>query len=79
MSSSDYYGPNAHRAHLESLQRKNRIAAEAKHRERRERIATAALQGVLVNERRQTLNENVRNAVAYADALIAELDKEVQP
>ena len=51
----------------------------AAYRERRERIATAAMQGVLATERRQTFNENVRNAVAYADALIAELDKEVQP
>ena len=47
--------------------------------DRRERIATAALQGVLANPRRQNLNENVWNAVAHADALIAELDKEVQP
>ena len=47
--------------------------------DRRERIATAALQGVLANERRQNFDENVRNAVNYADALIAKLDKEVQP
>ena len=52
---------------------------QAYYRDRLERIATAAMQGVLANERRQSFNENVRNAVAYADALIAELDKEVQP
>ena len=47
--------------------------------DRRERIATAAMQGVLANPRRQNLNENVWNAVAHADALIAELDKEDKP
>ena len=47
--------------------------------DRRERIATAALQGVLAHDHRQNFDENVRNAVAYADALIAKLDKDVQP
>ena len=61
------------------LQAERFAAQAAAYRERRERIATAALQGVVANERRQTFNENVRNAVAYADALMAELDKEVQP
>jgi hypothetical protein len=43
---------------------------------RRERIATALLQGMLANpDFRGTSRENVVSAVKYADALIAELDK----
>lgn len=60
------------------------IAEYASHRERRERIATAVLSGLLSNPG----NEGVRSplmdyepdiatlSIRYADALIAELDKE---
>lgn len=50
--------------------------------ERRERIATAALQGLLTFAGNGKPNENsylfATHAIAYADALIAELDKETQ-
>lgn len=53
-------------------------------KDRRERIATAALQGLCANP---AITENTEHAMAhvtqasvrYADALIAELDKEAQP
>lgn len=53
-------------------------------RERRERIATAALQGMLASAGNVTLNEwsyfvAATRAVEYADALIDELAKEPQP
>jgi len=57
-------------------------AAAAAHRDRRERIATAALAGILSDH---TASDNAEHiawvAVQYADALIAELDKpkEVKP
>ena len=48
--------------------------------ERRERIATAALQGLLSNHRREgSISEAAEISVKYADALIAELDRESQP
>ena len=50
--------------------------------ERRERIATAALQGILTNPAAGgcgPVEEIAHYAVRYADALIAELDKEPQP
>jgi hypothetical protein len=48
--------------------------------DRRERIATAALQGLLADpEGHATINGYVVAAVALADALIAQLDKEVKP
>lgn len=50
--------------------------------ERRERIATAAMQGILTNPAAGVcwpMQEIARYAVSYADALIAELDKEPQP
>lgn len=47
---------------------------------RRERIATAALQGLLSDPNRQgTFSDAVRISVEYADGLIAELDKEDKP
>lgn len=53
---------------------------EAYRRDRRERIATAALAGILSDH---TASDNAEHiawvAVQYADALIAELDKEVKP
>jgi len=50
--------------------------------ERRERLATAALQGILTNPAAGgcgPVEEIAHYAVRYADALIAELDKEPQP
>jgi hypothetical protein len=57
---------------------------QAYYRDRRERIATAALAGMLAHcgESSQHCGAAAAAAfaaVAYADALIAELDKEVQP
>ena len=60
------------------LQQMQKIAR----RDRRERIATAALAGLLADPSgHATINGYVVSAVALADALIAELDKpkEVQP
>jgi hypothetical protein len=56
-------------------------AAAAAHRDRRERIATAAMQGLLAKplSRDTTDLQIAAFAVILADALIAELDKEVQP
>ena len=49
-------------------------------RDRRERIATAALQGMLSDPGASgTAIEYAEYAAQYADALIAELDKEAQP
>ena len=48
--------------------------------ERRERIATAALQGMLSDPGASgTATEYAEYATQYADALIAALDKEPQP
>lgn len=69
---------------LELRENAERIVAAAKHRERRERIATAAMQGMLANPNVDPWHDKVAvDAViladALTDALIAELDKEVQP
>ena len=62
------------------LQAERFAAQAAAYRERRERIATAALAGLLADPSgHATINGYVVGAVALADALIAELDKEVQP
>ena len=62
----------------------HRLAREAglhyitdrEHRDRRERIATAALQGLLADSSgHASIASYVADAVALADALIAELDK----
>lgn len=50
------------------------MEAYAQQTERLERIATAALQGLLAAP--MAVNDKPRNAVAYAKALIAELDKQ---
>jgi hypothetical protein len=49
--------------------------------DRRERIATAALHGLIANPTYSapTTEHYATWSVAHADALIAELDKEVQP
>ena len=56
---------------------------QAYYRDRRERIATAALAGLLTHYGETSQYDNAADcsaaAVAYADALIAELDKEVKP
>ena len=54
---------------------------QALHRERRERIATACMAGMLANEAYAKSNclGMAQMAVVAADALIAKLDKEVQP
>jgi hypothetical protein len=48
---------------------------------RRERIATACMAGIFANQSYNGLaySDFVRSAVISADALIAELDKEVKP
>lgn len=47
--------------------------------DRRERIATAALQGMLADpDREGTPNDYAYAAVLCADALIAELDKDIK-
>ena len=62
------------------LQAQHLAAAAAAHRDRRDRIATAALQGLLANPNVDPWRDKVAvDAVILADALIAELDKEVQP
>ena len=58
------------------------LGDEAKHRDRRERIAMAALQGLLADPNgHATMSGYATGAVALADALIEELDKpkEVKP
>ena len=56
------------------------VRMEARHRDRRERIATAALQGLLADPNGYaSISGYATSAVALADALIAELDKEVKP
>ena len=53
---------------------------QALHRDRRERIAAAAMRGMLANPNVDPWRDKVAvDAVILADALIAELDKEVQP
>lgn len=53
---------------------------EAYRRDRRERIATAAMRGMLANPNVDPWRDKVAvDAVILADALIAELDKEVKP
>ncbi len=49
--------------------------------ERRERIATACLAGMLADRRNhaQVSRERARGAVSFADALIAALDAPVKP
>lgn len=61
--------------------RAERLAAEAAaHRDRRERIATAALAGMLADPTCGADCERLaRQAIFAADVLIAELDKEVKP
>jgi len=62
------------------LQAERFAAQAAAYRDRRERIATAALQGLLANPNVDPWRDKVAvDAVILADALIAELDKEVQP
>lgn len=61
---------------------KEMLAAEVRqrNRDRRERIATAALQGMLSDPGSSgTATEYAEYATQYADALIAALDKEPQP
>ena len=47
--------------------------------DRRERIATACMTGMLATGIKGTATDYAVLAVNFADALIAELDKEVQP
>lgn len=64
----------------DSLAAMEKAQNQAYYRDRRERIATAALQGLLADpDGHATINGYVVGAVALADALIAELDKEVKP
>ena len=64
------------------LQAERFAAQAAAYRERRERIATAVLTGMLANPNVDPWRDKIAvDAVFHADALIAELDKpkEVQP
>ena len=62
------------------LQAERFAAQAAAYRERRERIATAVLTGMLANQNVDPWRDKIAvDAVFHADALIAELDKEVQP
>ena len=56
-----------------------RLAAERLRAERRERIATACLAGLLSYNRKGSFEDFAADAVDYADALIARLDKEDKP
>lgn len=55
--------------------------SQTQHRDRRERIATAALQGLMADQSHgdTTYSCLAKIAVRAADALIAELDKETKP
>ena len=62
----------------EELAAHGACAAERRKRDRRERIATAALKGLLAGRAQPTTaltSEFIRAALELADALIAELDK----
>ena len=63
------------------LQAERFAAQAAAYRERRERIATEAMKALLSGPlpNKSTYEQVTRHAVYCADALIAELDKEVQP
>lgn len=65
---------------LTGLEDKLDVEIKQQNRDRRERIATAAMQGMLASGSK--LNERCDilaiNAIDYADALIAGLDKEPQ-
>ena len=62
------------------LQAQHLAAAAAAHRDRRERIATAAMVGMLANPNVDPWRDKIAvDAIILADALIAELDKEVKP
>ena len=65
------------------LQAERFAAQAAAYRDRRERIATACMAGMLAHYGETSQYEEATDAadaaVVYADALIAELDKEVQP
>ena len=62
------------------LQAQHLAAQAAAYRDRRERIATAALQGLLADPTCGADYERLaRQAIFAADALIAELNKEVKP
>jgi hypothetical protein len=67
-------------ARMQVRQREKRIAADREHHDRRERIATACMAGMMTDSSRRVLPQDyAKVAVQYADALIAELDKGVQP
>lgn len=68
-------------ANLSDILRAERLAAGyAEHRERRERIATVCMAALLTKYGVGPEDEkHSAYAVAFADALIAELDKEVKP
>lgn len=52
------------------------LYSDGVHKERRERIATAVLAGMLTNSKWfGSVEEFAQNALSYTDALIAELDK----
>jgi hypothetical protein len=62
----------------EYVARKN-AEVERLRADRRERIATACLAGLLSYNRKGSFEDFAADAVDYADALIARLDKEAAP
>jgi hypothetical protein len=56
-----------------------RMREQALYRDRRERIATAAMQGLLAQSQYWPPHKAADEAIEHADALIERLDKEVQP
>ena len=62
-----------------SLEAGTKVRAQLYRRDRRERIATACMTGMLATGIKGTATDYAVLAVNFADALIAELDKEVKP
>lgn len=58
-------------------QKSHELAVQKERRDRRERLATAAMQGLLQQFSHMPNEVLARQAVGLADAIIAELDAEV--
>ena len=74
------YDPNSLKDYWRNFERHKAALVKQSRAERRERIATAVLAGlVAVPTIRDSVAAYVQTAIALTDALIAELDKETQP